>query len=187
LRARSAVQRTESPFTFADQVQVGAGQQWQCDVSIPIVNRDKAEEVNAFLLKLNGRQGTFLLGDPNAENPRGSVSTTITVNGNEQTGNELNVSGFASSTVDVMKAGDYIQLGSLSTARLYKVLNNVVSDASGNATLDIWPNIRISPVDGDTVTYTSAVGQWRLAENTQQFTIQNGSVYQVNFTALEPL
>lgn len=187
LRTRSAVARTESPFSFADQVQVNAGQQWQCDVTIPLYNRDTAEDANTFLMKLNGREGTFLLGDPNANSPRGSVTTTVTVDGNGQTGGELSVTGLAASTAGDFKAGDFIQLGSLGTARLHKILNDVVSDGSGNATLDIWPNIRTSPLSGDTVTYTNAVGQWRLTSNEFEYRIDNNGFYSVSFSALEPL
>jgi hypothetical protein len=116
LRAFNAVATSQSPFTYKQQVIAHTGQKWEASVSIPSVLRDLAEPWVAFLTALKGQRGTFLLGDPLGATPRGTVSGAVTLTGNA--GDE---------TVDVVMtgsllAGDYIQLGASSSAKLHKVL-----------------------------------------------------------------
>ena len=77
LRANNVVAVSESPFTFVQQTVVHSGQRWEASVTIPPVRRDLAEPWIAFLLSLQGRRGTFLLGDPNMATPRGSAATCL--------------------------------------------------------------------------------------------------------------
>jgi hypothetical protein len=65
LRASNVVGISESPFTYKQQVVQHQGQRWEASVSIPAVRKDLMEPWIAFLLKLKGVYGTFLLGDPN--------------------------------------------------------------------------------------------------------------------------
>ena len=122
ITATDVVSISESPFTLAQQVVRHAGARWSATISIPPVKRSDSEYWNSFLLRLRGQFGTFLLGDPNAATPRGSASSaagTPVVNGASQTGNELNIDGLPASAVGYLLAGDYIQLGSAASARLY--------------------------------------------------------------------
>ena len=137
ITASNVVAISESPFTLSQQVVRHAGERWSAVVTIPPVKRVDAEYWNSFFLRLRGKFGTFLLGDPSSATPRGSASATPgtpLVNGGSQTGNELNIDGLPTSVTGYLLAGDYIQLGSGSTARLYKVLQDVNSNASGEAT-----------------------------------------------------
>jgi hypothetical protein len=152
------------------------------------MSRADAEEWISFLLKLNGQYGTFLLGDPNGATPRGSAASTPgtpVVNGSGQTGGELSIDGLPTSATGYLKAGDYIQLGSGTALQLYKVLNDVDSNASGQATLDIWPNLRNSPQDGSTVIVSNAKGAFRLSSNETAFTITEFTKYGITFGAVE--
>ena len=131
IRAVNAVATSQSPFTYKQQVISFGGQRWEASVSIPSVLRDKAAEWATMLVALKGQTGTFLLGDPDYVSPRGTVSSCV-VSG-----------GAGSETVSVVMtgsllAGDYIQLGSGSSARLHKVLVN----QSGSGNLEIWPALR---------------------------------------------
>lgn len=95
--------------------------------------------------------------------------------------------GWTTSTTGILKAGDWIQLGSGSATRLHKVLDDVNSDASGNATLSIWPSLRSSPSDNAQITVSSPKGQWRLASNEIQYSIDEASVYGITFACVESL
>jgi hypothetical protein len=142
----------------------------------------------AFLLSLKGQYGTFLLNDPNCATPRGSAGSTPgtpVVKGAGQTGDELDIDGLPLSATGYLLAGDYIQLGSGASATLHKVLANVNSNGSGEATLDIWPSLRSSPADNATVTLSSAKGVFRLANNVQQWEINNMSNYGITFDCVE--
>ena len=119
------------------------------------MKREDAEQLIAFMLKLNGTYGTFTLGDPLNTSPRGVGTGTPLVNGGSQTGNSLVTDGWTSGQTGILKAGDWIQLGSGSTSRLYKILSDANSNGSGQATFDIWPNLRSSPADNAAITVSS--------------------------------
>jgi len=188
--ATDVVSVSQSPFTFSQQVVRHAGARWSATISIPPVKRSDSEYWNSFLLRLRGQFGTFLLGDPNAATPRGSAASaagTPVVNGASQTGNELAIDGLPASATGYLKAGDYIQLGSASTSRLYKVLEDVDSNGSGEATLNLWPDLRSSPADGAAVVVSNAKGVFRLSNNEAVWTINNAGFYSISFAAVEAL
>lgn len=188
--SENTISLTESPFTYSQQVVKHAGQRWAGTFVLPRMKRDDADYWNAFLLRLDGSYGTFLLGDPLAATPRGSAgvsSGTPRVNGGSQSGNELAIDGLPASASGYLKAGDYIQLGSGVTSRLHRVLQDVNTDALGQATLNIWPDLRSSPVDGASVVVTNAKGVFRLSTNTIDYNISEDSIYTLSFSFVEAL
>lgn len=175
LSANNAVALSQSPFTFQQQIIQHAGQRWTASVSIPPVRRDLAEPWVAFLLAMNGPVGTFLLGDPNAKAPQGTV-TSATITG---------TAGNSSPTITMtgtLLAGDYIQIGSADTATLHKVL----VDRSNSGTLEVWPALRSTVTDA-TVTLTNTVGRFRLSGNQQSFSINETSIYGISFDCVEAI
>ena len=131
LRAVNAVATSQSPFTYKQQIISHGGQKWEASVNIPSVHRDKAAQWKALLVGLKGQTGTFLLGDPDYATPQGTVSLC------ELTGS----AGDETVTVvmtGTLLAGDYIQLGSGSAAKLHQVL----LDQDGDGSLEIWPALR---------------------------------------------
>ena len=190
LRTRPVVAVSESPFTLTQQAQAHQGQRWEASVNIPTRKRSIAEYWVAFLLKLNGRQGTFLFGDPNGATPRGSASSspgTPVVDGAGQTGNQLNISGAPSGASGYLLAGDYIQLGSGSGSRLFKVLDDVNTDSVGDFTALLWPSLRSSPANGATVVVSAAQGVFRLDKNLTEWGISQQTFYDISFNAVEVL
>lgn len=184
---RHAVGSLESPFSFTEQVVKFSGEKWEIQVTLPNMFRADAAAFNAFLLKLRGKYGTFLIGDPNGKTPRGSWGGTPLVKGAGQTGNELLIDGLPLSTNGVAKAGDWIQLGTGGNARLYMVLDDANSNGSGEATLLLSPSLRSSPADDQAVIYQDAVGCFRLAENYTPIDINSNSIYNITFRAGEAL
>jgi len=187
LRAVNAVALSRSPFTFASQAHEYAGKMWQADVTIPPVRRDLAEAWVTFLLSLKGQVGTFYLGDPNAKTPQGSArdSDTILVDGAVSSGSTIAIDSAPVSTTDYLKAGDYIHIGSGTSRQLFKVLNDVDTDATGSATIDVWPNVRTSISDNSSVSVENTQGVFRLAANESSFSISNSSTYGITFGAME--
>jgi hypothetical protein len=186
LSANEIVGISQSPFTAAQQVYKYPGQFWEADVTLPPMKRADAEYWVAFLLKLNGPFGTFLLGDPLGATARGVATGTPLVNGGSQVGNELITDGWTVSQTGILRAGDYIQLGSGATAQLYKILDDVNSDGSGNATLTIWPSLRSSPSDNATIIVSSPKGVFRLT-TPASWDIDEASIYGLTFGAREAL
>ena len=190
MRARSNVAVTQSPFTYKQQVLKFQGSAWEIDVSLKAMKRDEAEEWIAFFLKLNGQYGTFYAADPNGLTARGSASTTPgtpVVNGSNQTGTDLEVSGLPASTTGYLKAGDYIQLGTGASSKLHKVLNNVNTTAAGEATMTLYPEIKVAPNSGDTIIVDNAQGVFRLSSNETDWNIQTNLFYGLTFGAVEAI
>jgi len=187
LRAVNTVGLTQSPFTYAQQAVAHSGQRWEVDVTLPAMNRADAEQWVAFLISLRGQLGTFTLGDPVGASPRGSAGGTPLVNGASQIGGTLNIDGCTASQTGWLKAGDYIQLGTAGSATLHKVLADVDSNGSGQVSVDIWPYIRTAPSDNASVTVTNTVGRFRLASNTQNWSIRDTALYGITFGGVEAI
>ena len=173
LRAVNAVAVSQSPFTYKQQVISHGGQKWEASVNIPSVHRDKAAEWKAMLVGLKGQAGTFLLGDPDYVTPQGTVSSCVLTGTAGEDSADVVMTG-------TLKAGDYIQLGSGSSAKLHQVL----LDQSGDGTIQIWPSLR-STYSSATVVCNSPKGVFRLATNMTSWSINNASIYGISFEAVE--
>ena len=175
LRAVNAVATSQSPFTYKQQIVAHTGQRWEASVSIPPVHRDKAAQWKAMLTALKGSVGTFLLGDPDYATPQGTVSAcTLTGSAGDETVTVVMTGS--------LLAGDYIQLGSSSSARLHQVL----VDQTGDGSLEIWPALR-SDYTAATVTFNSPKGVFRLSSNMTAWSINNASTYGISFEAVEAI
>ena len=97
------------------------------------------------------------------------------------------IDGCSPDVTTFFKAGDYIQLGSGVTTSLYKVLTDVVTNSSGQATLDIWPNLRSSPSDNAAVVVAHTKGRFRLKDNITQWNINEMSSYGITFDCVEAI
>jgi hypothetical protein len=175
LRAVNAVAVSQSPFTYKQQVISHGGQKWEASVTIPSVHRDKAAEWKALLVGLKGQVGTFLLGDPDYATPQGTVSScTLTGDAGDETVTVV--------MTGTLKAGDYIQLGSGSSAKLHQVL----LDQDGDGSLEIWPALR-SDYTAAPVVFNNPKGVFRLSNNVTSWSINNASIYGISFEAVEAL
>ena len=175
LRAVNAVATSQSPFTYKQQIISHGGQKWEASVNIPSVHRDKAAQWKALLVGLKGQTGTFLLGDPDYATPQGTVSScTLTGSAGDETVTVV--------MTGTLLAGDYIQLGSGSAAKLHQVL----LDQDGDGSLEIWPALR-SNYTNETVIFNAPKGVFRLATNISSWSINNASTYGISFEAVEAL
>jgi hypothetical protein len=185
LTGRTMVSFSQSPFSGVQQVNEWPAEWWEAEVSLPPMRRVTAEAWTTFLLALRGRSGTFYLGDSAAKTPRGVATGTPVVNGAGQTGKSLATRGWTISITGILKAGDYLQVGSGATKRLYKNLTDANSDGSGNATFDIFPRLRESPADGAAITLSTTQGTFRLQDNARSWDIDEALIYGIQFKALE--
>lgn len=169
-----------SKFTGHQQVTVFPGQWWEIEVTLPPMARAAAEEWISFMAKLNGLEGTFTIGDPDGASPRGTGGGTPLVNGASQTGQDLITDGWNLSEA-VLKAGDYIQIGT----NLYKCLTDVTSDGSGNATLTLFPKVRTAHADDAAITVTNTTGLFRLSSPQTGWSADSLGHYSITFSARE--
>lgn len=185
-----------SPFTLSTQAQRFKGGRFEATITYPPMKREQAEQVISFLLRLKGRSGTFLLGDPSAKNPQGAAigdSGTITLDSAiiitpypVAAGTDtimLTTTGMSSQT-DYLKAGDYLQINTGADARLHKVLTDV-DLSGGDADVMIHPETRQTHYKGDPITLVDAKGVFRLRDDAVNWSVNNASIYGLSFSAIE--
>lgn len=177
---------TVSPFTLEDQSFKWPGEAWSMDFNLPnITNKAIAGQWKAFGVALEGTYGRFLMGDPSARTPQGIATGTPLVDGGSQTGNTLLTKGWSNSVTGILKAGDYIQLGTGTGARLHMVMVDADSDGSGEASLTIQPALRSSPADNAAIVTTDAKGIFKLTNNSFSWSVSPGGIYRFSFQAAE--
>jgi hypothetical protein len=167
LRAINIVGEQRGPFNAKREIQVFPGAHWEIEVAFLPVLRAEAQRLEAFLLSLRGKAGTFRLADPYRSLPLGSNLGTPLVRVATVAGDEAVLTkGWTVSQTDALKAGDFIQIGT----RLHMVLQDADADASGNATVNVWPPIRqVHAVDAPVIT-RNARGVFALDGNAVEFT-----------------
>ena len=183
---RKTVSITQSPFTAQQQVYEHDGQQWKATFSLPPMLKDSASVWLSFLLSLRGVRGTFKIGDQDRKTIQGVATGTIRVNGASQVGNSIDLDGFANSTNNVFKAGDYIQINSY----LYMIIEDANSNGSGEANVKIEPSLRsgIETINDDTtVIYTNTTTIMRLDTNFTSWNTDAVSKYGISFACSEAL
>lgn len=186
IRPRTAAAPVSSIFTFQPQVQVWGGQLFMADVQLRPMSRASAEAIIAALVSLNGPEGSFYLGDTANKTARGAATGTPLVNGGSQSGYSLITDGWTAGVTNILRAGDWIEVTQGGIKRLHKVMEDVNSDGSGNATLAIWPKLRASPADNAAVVTSSPVGKFMLAGDIP-WNISEAKLYGLSFSAVEDL
>lgn len=185
--ALSAVGVSASPFTFAQQVFAHQGGMWRAEVEIPPMKRADAAAWIAFLVKLNGREGTFLMGDPTSETPRGtwSAGAPVLSGAHARGAKTLTIRGVDGRT---WKEQDWFQIGSGDDSRLHMVVQDgqqIGSPSTGS--VEIWPALRTDYSDGAALTVSAAKGRWRLSSNERAWDVDLAQVYGLQFSCEEAL
>lgn len=160
----------ESQFSFVPQNYIWNADRWLATLTWGEMVLADADDVEAFIVAMNGREGSVLVGDPMRPAPRGTwAGQSPLVNGASQTGKTLAIDGMTAASTG--KAGDWFQLGSGSTARIYKLTAPFTANGSGQVTIDFWPRLRVSPADNAPLTLASAKGLFKLANNIDGWTV----------------
>lgn len=154
----------ESPFTFEKTTYEFPGERWELEASVRATRGAAAEALQCVILK--ARQKVNYLSIPVARfnfSLMGGATGSIKVDGADQVGRTLNLKDAPTETT-VFAQGDYFNLGN----RLFKVLDDAVSDVSGDVAVSIWPAIQEadSPADEALINYTTPALLIQLTEST---------------------
>lgn len=172
----------KNPFTLSREAYVWPGQQWQWDVSLPPMERAVAEAWVTLQLRCDGPATQFLYGPPQLLSARGIATGTPVIDGAGQIrAKTITTRGWTPSTANILRDGDYIQIGSDETARLHRVLGDVTSDVSGDATLEIWPVPTRDLVDGESIIVDSPKGCWTFSD-AWPWNVETLARYGIGFT-----
>ena len=188
----TVVSATTSPFTGTQKIQRQMGQWWESQVVLPPQSKINAPVWEAFILSLNGIEGTFLMGDPRYSEPRGGAKDTAgtpVADGAGQSGQTFNIRGVPNSVTGYLLAGDRIQLGAGITTRYHTVLADADSDGSGLISVDLWPRIRTGdePIDGAAIVLVDPKCHFRLKSNRNPFSARPGPFTEISFGCREVL
>lgn len=170
-RARNIVSDTASPFTGQQQVFKHAGEWWEATLQLPPMRGAKAAAWEAALISLQGKRGTFQLGDPDRTTPRGVATGTPVVDTvgsptlNTARTRTLYTRGWDGGIAGIIKAADYLQIGTGEDARLVKAIADANSDSGGYAAIEIWPALYSDLADGTAITVINPKGVFRLTDD----------------------
>jgi len=126
-------------------------QYFTLEIALPPLSKDNAMDVFAFLKKQQNSFDKFDYQYPITNRGANRTQTDIVVNGAHSVGDStIALSGFDTSTSDVLRAGDVIKFANHD--KVYMVESNLTSDSSGNATVTISPSIIATLADSEAVT-----------------------------------
>lgn len=188
LTANDTVGSVRSSFTGQTQTQSWPGADyWSGTVTLPPLTRVQSGAWTSFLMQCRGMTNGFMLADPLASTPQGTAQGLPVANTAGATGNNaamtttLFTRGWTENAFRLLLPGDNIQVG----FRLHRVLDQVNSDANGDASISIWPSLREVPVDGSSIILNKPAGLFRLAKNTRDWQIGLGLVTTLSFQVTE--
>ena len=161
-----AVAVFQSPFSGVQQTQsFPGGDFWDATFTLPPMYLSQSAPWEAFLAELRGRTNVFQLSDPRFKTPLGSGAGSPKVHAAAGTNLPMTTSlvtyGWTASAQGVLMPGDRFQVG----YRLYMACEQVNADASGNATITVWPSLRETPSADTPLVFTKPTGLFRLADN----------------------
>lgn len=172
-----------SPYTGQTQTQAWPGaESWGVTLTLPAMKQSDADTWTSALMELRGMANAVQLVDPARRKPRGVATGTPVCNTSGGSGfnaagtTTLYTRGWTTNVVRLLLPGTNLQIA----YRLYRVLNQVSSDSSGNAVLNIWPSLRETPTDGEAIILTNPAGLFRLAKNQRKWSLAIGNITTVS-------
>ncbi|ABF42160.1 hypothetical protein Acid345_3159 [Candidatus Koribacter versatilis Ellin345] len=189
IKMHDVVGVTRSPFTSSTQSFEWPGEFLQFSCSLIPCYKETARAWIAFLAALRGRSGSFLCGDSSMKFPQGDLAgASPEVNGSNAAGSKvLAIKNLTAGTAKTLRSGDWLQVGSGLTQRLYLNLMDVDADGSGEATLNIYPRLREALTDGTAIVTNVPQGVFRLSSNDRQVDVDNALIHGIKFDAEEYL
>ena len=162
------------------------GQKFTIQLSFPPMSRANFAPIKAFIMKQRSRLNTFTIIPPVISNAQGVATGTISVNGAISAGvTTCTIDGMATSTNDILKAGDYIKFAS--HEKVYMAVEDLNSDGSGAGTLTFEPPLREDVANDTVLTYDNVPFFVRLANDVQEYSIITNDLYSYEVDLIESL
>ena len=137
-RLVTSVAEARSPFTGTSQIQDWGASWWEYQIEMAVTQGAKARRLSAFFTALGGLRGRFLFSDPSIEVPV-AVGNPYVTEAQVAGASTLKTAGWGVG----LRAGDFFQLGSDATTRLYQVTADIVPLGS-EAVINFVPPLRAS-------------------------------------------
>nr|BAR35095.1 hypothetical protein [uncultured Mediterranean phage uvMED] len=163
LSFRKSIGFTESPFSYAQQVHDFGGAKWEAQITIPPLSQADAQTFQAFLIGLEGRKGTFTMGNPLHTS---ALSRTATGNKGDT---DITFSGS-------VPAGTYFSIAN----KLY------ITTETGTTDVNIQPPLRAN-ASSASVDFTQPLGTWRLSTNDVNWSTGKSRLTEFTFACVEAI
>lgn len=167
---------SESPFSFAQQIQDYGADRWEGTITTRPLYGEDARNMRGFLNSIQGRRGTFQFAIPQ------SLSNHYELNGTFSTQNHIHIRPKTGITPDhSLTRGTYFSLGSAGSRRLFMMSE----DYSGNITDEhnISPRANyISYSTGEDLITTNPIGTFRLMDNNTGFSVDITEGHRISFS-----
>lgn len=169
IRPKSVNGMNVSPFSLVPQVYKWPGaERWEMDISFGPMSRANGEDWNAFFLSLEGPVGSFTMGDPSGQTPRGTATSGVTATGSVRA-TTITLAGSGT-----LLAGDWI---SFTSHRWLHKLKKSVTLSGGGVSAEIWPGLRAALSSAATAT-TAAKGRFMLTTEMPEWSVGRDGIHQ---------
>lgn len=177
-RLRMPSQTNVSEWTGRRQTVASNRGWWECQFTLPpLVGGARVNPWRSFVVQARGQVNDFQVPvDPTAQS---AVVATPLINGAGQTGRSLASDGWPVSST-VLQAGQFITINN----QLLQLTANVVSNASGQATLSFEPPIRVSPADNAAIEFRNPYCLMYMLEE-PTISVEAGYVYSLSLNLRE--
>ena len=150
-----------SPLVGTTQSVSLPGARWAMRLTYPTRLRAQSALLEAVRLQLRGTANRLVCGHLGRPALRGRGGGTPVVNGANQTGASIAISGLPNSLTGWALPGDLLGIG----GELKMVCASVDSNGSGQATVTFEPPLRASPANGSAIVTAAPTARWMLAGN----------------------
>ena len=172
MRLKRTVAVAESPFTLDTQVYNHQGARWEAEVTLPPLKGADASAMEAFIVGLKGRSGTFTFGNP---------LHTSSIGNNTVSSAAIRAETFAlTGGTGAIPAGTYFKLNNF----LYLVTSD---KAAGATALNFQPPLRLAVTSSSAITFNLPTTTWRMQSNDIGWSINSASFYGFSFSCCEAL
>lgn len=174
--------RVSTAHSMKENTRSRGGQRFGFRLSWVNLTREEYQLIDAFLSKQRGQFESFTIVLPIHSTPLGSWAGVPVVNGANQSGRSLSVSGFTALQT-VAKAGDFFKL--TSGTKVYKLTEDAASDAVGIATLVFEPALMVTPGNGEAIVKNNVPFTVRLTSDNLESPLRSGAFYDIDVDVIE--
>ena len=178
-----------------------AGQYWQMDIDFTSLDRSEFANVMGFISKQRNGLYSFSVTIPDISEPAGDIhkvleaggSSAMDVTSNVATGSSavafdtgFTSTDFTNAGADLnvgFRAGDFVKFSNHN--KVYQITDDVVWNATGGGTMNIFPNLVDAVTTSDTIVYDDVPFLMFSTADTQEYQYSIGGDNQVSITLQE--
>ena len=183
-----SAQNTIVSVTTSGRVQARQidGQKFTITLDYAPMSRSSFAPITAFIMKQRAKLNTFTVIPPIVSNAQGVASGTISVDGAISAGaTTCTIDGMATSTSDILKAGDYFRF--TSQDKVYMAVADLDADGTGEGTLTFEPPLRSDVANDIALVYDNVDFTVRLSNDIQEYSIVTNDLYKYQIDLIENL